>query len=543
MKRIHRLNSFILALLITAAGLIPAAAHSGCSEEIIEHNLQKVSAKSVQEWIDGELCANAGIGSEWYIIALANYGHYSFSAYKNALNLYLSKNEVDSASSRLKYALTFVAIGDKSNPYIEETVNNSIGKQGIMSLVFGLHLLNNDCESNEYSQSELTEEILSFQLVDGGWAINGENGDVDATAMTVQALSPQYHSDLSVKKAVDNAVDFLSRRQNDDGGYSSYGVSNPESVSQVIIALSSLGIDAVTDTRFIKNGSTVFDATDRFRLSDGSYCHKTDGESNFMATVQVMCASIAYENMKNGSSSFYVFAENKTVHESTTETVTSSMHSLAQSATNDKKESESETHPLTVAKPSSEVTEYAEEIEEEKDFTVPVAVIIVLITVITVFLFVYNNKCKVIIMVVLVSVYAVIFALNYGFLKFDTNSSCTVTISIRCDTVKDSNKKHIPSDGIILDETEIEIVNGETVYDVLSEICKNKNILFSSNMGYIEGINNLYEMDFGESSGWVYFVNGEAPSVGCGSYELSDGDEILWCYTRGPEDIDIGFSK
>ena len=63
------------------------------------------------------------------------------------------------------------------------------------------------------------------------------------------------------------------------------------------------------------------------------------------------------------------------------------------------------------------------------------------------------------------------------------------------------------------------------VYDVLSEICKKENILFSANMGYIEGIDNIFEMDFGKSSGWIYFVNGESPSVGCGSYELGSDDQ------------------
>ncbi|MGM9626294.1 MAG: DUF4430 domain-containing protein [Eubacteriales bacterium] len=41
----------------------------------------------------------------------------------------------------------------------------------------------------------------------------------------------------------------------------------------------------------------------------------------------------------------------------------------------------------------------------------------------------------------------------------------------------------------------------------------------------------LYEFDFGDLSGWIYKVNGETPSVGCGDYVLSDGDEIAWLYT------------
>ena len=83
-----------------------------------------------------------------------------------------------------------------------------------------------------------------------------------------------------------------------------------------------------------------------------------------------------------------------------------------------------------------------------------------------------------------------------------------------------------------------------SVYDVLVVACNENNILFSANMGYIEGINNVYEMDFGKSSGWIYFVNGESPSVGSESYVLSDGDEIEWHYTCNMgKDLDIDFKK
>ena len=48
---------------------------------------------------------------------------------------------------------------------------------------------------------------------------------------------------------------------------------------------------------------------------------------------------------------------------------------------------------------------------------------------------------------------------------------------------------------------------------------------------YIEGIQNLYEYDGGRWSGWMYAVNGEYPGTGCGSYEVSLGDQITWNYT------------
>ena len=51
------------------------------------------------------------------------------------------------------------------------------------------------------------------------------------------------------------------------------------------------------------------------------------------------------------------------------------------------------------------------------------------------------------------------------------------------------------------------------------------------NSYYIEGINQLYEFDCGDKSGWMYSVNGWYPNYGCSSYEVKDGDKIEWRYT------------
>jgi hypothetical protein len=52
---------------------------------------------------------------------------------------------------------------------------------------------------------------------------------------------------------------------------------------------------------------------------------------------------------------------------------------------------------------------------------------------------------------------------------------------------------------------------------------------------YIEGINNLYEFDAGELSGWIYRVNGEVPGFGISQYALKSGDAVEIIYT-----LDLG---
>lgn len=122
----------------------------------------------------------------------------------------------------------------------------------------------------------------------------------------------------------------------------------------------------------------------------------------------------------------------------------------------------------------------------------------------------------------------------------------TVFLTIRCDTILDNwdkldkalrFEKYVPSDGLILPRTEYVLRDGDTVYDILDRAIRHGRIqmecIYSANYSsiYVQGINHLYEFSCGELSGWMYMVNGEFPGYGCSKYELSDGDEIVWCYT------------
>ena len=121
----------------------------------------------------------------------------------------------------------------------------------------------------------------------------------------------------------------------------------------------------------------------------------------------------------------------------------------------------------------------------------------------------------------------------------------TVSLTIRCDTLASDLSKlrdkaleaYVPADGVILALNDVKVTKGESVYDVLDRVCRDKNIhleaVYTPNYGadYIEGINYLYEFDAGEQSGWMYRVNGVFPNYGCSDYILEDGDAIVWAYT------------
>ena len=133
----------------------------------------------------------------------------------------------------------------------------------------------------------------------------------------------------------------------------------------------------------------------------------------------------------------------------------------------------------------------------------------------------------------------------------DETTKYTCTISISCGTIlanwdawdewdaetAAAKKPLVPSDGVILPSTTVTFSEGESVYDVLQRVCRENGIHMESswtpmyNSAYVEGINNLYEFDVSQGSGWMYRVNGWFPNYGCSRYALQNGDVVEWLYT------------
>ena len=133
----------------------------------------------------------------------------------------------------------------------------------------------------------------------------------------------------------------------------------------------------------------------------------------------------------------------------------------------------------------------------------------------------------------------------------DETTKYTCTISISCGTIlanwdawdewdadtAAAKKPLVPSDGVILPSTTVTFSEGESVYDVLQRVCRENGIHMEAswtpmyNSAYVEGINNLYEFDVSQGSGWMYRVNGWFPNYGCSRYALQNGDVVEWLYT------------
>lgn len=458
--------------------------------------------QEMQSWISSSL--SSAPAADWYAITLRQMGAYDLSSIRDFLVSSFENTSPKAAVTRQKFALALIAIGADISSIQLET-DQTIGAQGIMSRVYGLHLIHNGFVSEMHTEDEIIDSLLSIQFEDGGWALSGSIGNVDVTAMTMQALAPYRNARADVQAALDRGLSLLSKLQDEDAGYKSYGVSNPESVSQVVVALTAMGIDPFSDSRFIKNGYTLLDALERFKLPSFAFSHTLGGAESPMATVQTLYGLVAYERMLEGKSAFYTF---------------------------DKMEIAPASHRV-----SSSVPAY-------KWIAAGAAALISAASAFVFFLLKKRSyKNYLFIFIILAAFCAFIFlsdfesAENYYTAPVQReNRIGSVSLEIRCDTVSGAtDQMHIPKDGTVLPATEFSISEGDTVYDVLIEACKTNKIHMEKSgaegMIYIVGIGYIYEFDFGDLSGWKYYVNGQSPSIGCDQYALKDGDSIKWLYS------------
>lgn len=204
------------------------------------------------------------------------------------------------------------ALQDKDIMQVTDTSNTDIN-----GLVMGLLALN----SRNYTSdtSWLVQAILGQQNADGSWSASADRksvGDVDMTAMALQALAPYYKDGGNeiVNTAVNKALQWLSDK------YKGTGYTSAESCAQVVIALSALNLDANTDARFTKTveGKTlsVLGNLLQYRVAEnGGFKHQfADKAVNEMATEQALCAMAAYARFTEKANALYDMTDAACAH-------------------------------------------------------------------------------------------------------------------------------------------------------------------------------------------------------------------------------------
>ena len=332
---------FVLILIVVSLLSISINANSKDTNETIDNYLSNFSSEDLLD-----IQKNAGNNfDDWFFLSiLRSKKEIDYNLYKGMLRNYiidsyrekgnLSNNLITEwhrlimLSSSVGLDPRAIVLNDENYNLLIDGIyntknNNLLEKQGINSYVFALIALDSfgfkEIDNNDYhSRKSLIENIISFELDGGGFAYSKTEADIDMTALVIQALSEYYNSlyvynvynriqektiETNVKDVIDRALVIISTSQKNDGDFESYEISNVESTAQVLISLTSLGIDIDNDSRFIKNNNTVYDGIIKYQNSDGTF--RRNDYSNKISGYQAFMGLVAYDRWLNNMRSIY----------------------------------------------------------------------------------------------------------------------------------------------------------------------------------------------------------------------------------------------
>ena len=282
--------------------------------------------------------SNPSLGStygEWAVLAEAR-GNVSASVWYDKYLSNIAKSvasmngKLDNTNTQTKHTeysrviLALTALGEDATKFTGSngTVYNlveplfekngstyRVSEQGNNGTAFALIALDSgnyyDNATGTTARNAWIKSLCDAQINNGAWGIDADfpGSNVDMTAMVVQALAPYCSTNATVKAAVDKAVEWLSAEYQKTGDYGS-----SESAAQVIVALSALGIDAKTDSRFQHNGISVLSNFLSYADPNSKgFLHDKQPNStvNQMASEQAAYTLVAYDRYVNGSKRLY----------------------------------------------------------------------------------------------------------------------------------------------------------------------------------------------------------------------------------------------
>lgn len=318
--RISGISKIILVMLLTVLTVISPVTEisaRGISESelidhakgIIEYEKNTLDIPAEDSLFSGKFLEYAGQDSaDWFVIGASRMGlEEDFESYYYAFAYNVSKTESVKATDWQRYALTALSCGGDPEDIdginaLEKAVysGENIGKQGLNGWIWALIALDSygfeAPENAELDRDKIIDEIISSQLSNGGFALSGDKGDCDLTAMAVQALAAHTDERGDVKLSVEKALDFQSLY------LSEKEFENCETVAQTLCALCCADIDFRLDERFTSEGD-LLEMLLEYRNSDGGFSHIKGEDSDPLASSQALLAIAAvyrYESRKSG---------------------------------------------------------------------------------------------------------------------------------------------------------------------------------------------------------------------------------------------------
>ncbi len=251
----------------------------------------------------------------------------------------------------------------KSYNFLADNIYNrdaaySLGKNGIEGYAWGLIAL--DAYKYEYDvdilkiREDLMAKIIDSQLPDGTYTSTDSTSPYYLSALSVLALAQDYNNEkrkteireqtIALKKEIDKkrkeegikvtfeefekeygiedeptlyhyvdsciekSLRALSEKQSDDGSYKTYSKSNIKTTSAIITALCTLGINPITDERFIKNGNTLIDGLLKYQNADGSFMADENSDIS-EETTDALSALVSLKRFLRNEKPLYNFSD------------------------------------------------------------------------------------------------------------------------------------------------------------------------------------------------------------------------------------------
>lgn len=477
------------------------------------------------------------VGGEWAVLTIARNGNSDEEfkqTYLSKLNEYISSIGLDDIGrnkyteySRITLALSSLGIDAENFSYAGKTYNivskllekEKVIEQGINGPTFALLAIDSKpyFKDNNKIREEYINYILDQQNDDGGWSLYGKS-DPDVTAMVLQSLAKYKDKSNDIKKAIDLALDYLKDVQDKDrGGYISWNQYVSESTAQVLVALTELQIDP--EEWKIDSGKNLVEALLDFYNEDKfMFGHTLNDSSNYMATEQASYALVSLYRYKNGKNTLYDMSDAFTETETDNYTKEDLIKIIEKAKRFIDKKDDYEPDSFNSFKKSYD---YANIILDKEIVTI----------------FEINNAYN-----------DLNISMKFLIEKDDKPSAPTpieptggyAKISVKDPGAKKGQKK------VYFEEKEMKIKKGETAFSLLERTGLNlrtsRHPVYSG--VYVEAIEDFGEFDDGPLSGWMYRVNGKFPDYSSSLYKIKDGDILEWLYTRElGEDIGGGFDK
>lgn len=246
---------------------------------------------------------------EWEVIAMKQTGRKIPASYLQNVIKQVTQNQgqFHKITDTERYVLGILAAGgDPTNiegyNLVKEIYNGNVTKQGLIGVAYALVALDSAHfqipASAVWTREKLENYLLEKQNKDGGWAWDeSSTSDIDTTAMILSAFAP-YKNQANMKVKIDKAVQYLSKQ------YLGHKINNSTTASQVVIALSSLGINA-SEGLFADSKSNLLQYLLSFQNKDGGFGWKSGDSSDPVSSTQGFQALAAYQLYTKGSGSLY----------------------------------------------------------------------------------------------------------------------------------------------------------------------------------------------------------------------------------------------